>query len=274
MNSFAFFPSSVPFFILLLNISPVEIWGISYSLGPDDRALKAALAIPAYAFLIVYVYLLYGAFTLDYEVGQSGLTIKWGIRSIKVKWEQITDVIEVKGTSNLFSILGISWPGYMVGLYSAKGIGTVRMYATRPQQGFLYLKTENGFFGLTPANNELMNILAQKAEKSVETIDMDLMDTETKGKSIKEDRFFNILHKLNLIFLVLFALYMVLFYPGSGAQPFTVLLLVLALALYFFNVSNASRLYNFSEQGGYILMGVGLAVTGTFLILALSEISF
>jgi hypothetical protein len=67
---------------------------------------------------------------------------------------------------------------------------------------------------------------------------------------------------------------MVLFYPGSGAQPFTVLLLVLALALYFFNVSNASRLYNFSEQGGYILMGVGLAVTGTFLILALSEISF
>ncbi|HEX3011939.1 MAG TPA: PH domain-containing protein [Syntrophomonadaceae bacterium] len=250
------------------------IWGISYSLGPSDQALKMALAIPAYFFLFVYFYLLIGAFTLDYEVNNSGFTIKWGVRSIQIRWDQITEVIEVKGRPNLFSILGISWPGYIIGLYSAKGIGTVRMYATKPQEGFIYLKTETGFFGITPENSELSGILAEKAQKSIETIDVDSMDPAIKGKSLREDRFYNILYKLNLIFLILFAAYLIAFYPGSSAPRFTILLLVLAVALFFFNISNASRLYNFSEQGGYILMGVGLAVTGTFFILALSEISF
>lgn len=249
------------------------IWGISYSLGPEDQALKMALNIPAYAFLIVFIYLLYGAFTLSYEINETGFTIKWGVRTIQIRWEQITNVIEVKGRSNLFSILGASWPGYMIGLYSAKGIGTVRMYATKPLDGFIYLKTEAGFFGITPENNELIKILAGKSEKTIETIDMDTMDPELKGKSMQEDRFYNILYKLNVIMLFLFAGYLLAFYPGSGAPPFTILLLVLAVALFFFNIGNASRLYNFSEQGGYILMVVGLAVTGTFFILALSEIS-
>lgn len=250
------------------------IWGISYSLGPVDQALKMALDIPAYLFLIIYIYLLFGAFTLGYEVNEMGFTIKWGARSILIKWEQINNVIEVKGRSNLFSILGVSWPGYIIGLYSAKGIGTVRMYATKPQDGFIYLKTEAGFFGITPDNNELIKILAEKSQKPSEIIDMDSMDPAVKGINMKEDRFYNILYKLNLIILVIFAGCLIVFYPGSGAPPFTVLLLVLAVALFFFNIGNASRLYNFSEEGGYILMAVGLAVTGTFLILALSQISF
>jgi hypothetical protein len=249
------------------------IWGISFALGPEDKALKLALDIPAYAFLIVFLYLLYGAFTLSYEIHENEFTIKWGVRTIHIKWEQITDVIEVKGRSNLFSILGVSWPGYMIGLYSAKGMGTVRMYATRPWAGFVYLKTEAGFFGVTPESDELIQILANRSQKEIQVVDMDTMDPEIKGKSMQEDRFYNILYKLNLVVLVLFALYMALFFPGSGAPSFTVLLLVLAVALFFFNIGNASRLYNFSEQGGYILMGIGLAVTGTFLILALSEIS-
>mgnify|MGYP002408633300 CR=1 FL=1 len=249
------------------------IWGISYSLGPDDRALKMALNIPAYAFLFVFIYLLYGALTLGYETDEKGLTINWGVRTIKIKWEQITERIEVKGSSNLYSILGVSWPGYMIGLYSAKGIGTARMYATKPQDGFIYLKTESGFFGITPENPELKKILAEKAQKNLEIIDMDRMDPDLKGKSMQEDRFYSILYKLNLVLLVLFGVYLLAFYPGSGAPRFTVLLLVLAVALFFFSIGNASRLYNFSEQGGYILMLVGLAVTGIFLILALSEIS-
>lgn len=249
------------------------IWGISYSLGPEDQALKLALNIPAYAFLIIFIYLLYGAFTLSYEVNGNGLIIKWGVRTIQIKWEQITNIIEVKGRSNLFSILGVSWPGYMIGLYSAKGIGTVRMYATKPLDGFIYLKTEAGFFGITPENYDLITTLAEKSHQTIEIIDMDTMDPEIKGKSMQEDRFYTILYKLNLIMLFLFAGYLLAFYPGSGAPPFTILLLVLAVALFFFNIGNAARLYNFSEQGGYILMVVGLAVTGTFLILALSEIS-
>lgn len=260
-------------FLLGAGIFGFILWGISYSLGPEDQALKMALAIPAYAFLFIYIYLLIGAFTLGYEVNDRGFTIRWGFRSIQVKWEQVNNVIQVKGRSNLFSILGISWPGYMIGLYSAKGLGTVRMYATKPQEGFIYLKTENGFFGLTPEDAELIKVMAEKAQKPVEQLDMDALDPEIKGNNLKEDRFFNILYKLNVVFLAVFAIYLAVFFPGSGAPRFTVLLLVLAVALFFFNISNANRLYQFSEQGGYILMVIGLAVTGTFFILSLTEIS-
>ncbi|HOQ10579.1 MAG TPA: hypothetical protein PLG09_10695, partial [Syntrophomonadaceae bacterium] len=84
---------------------------------------------------------------------------------------------------------------------------------------------------------------------------------------------YRLLFILNIVFLLAFAVYLAVFFPGSGAPPIVVLLLVLAIALFFFNISNAGRLYQFSEMGGYILLIIGLAVTGIFIILSLSEIS-
>ena len=167
-------------------------------------------------------------------------------------------------------------PGYMIGLYAAKGLGTVRMYATNPWNGFIYIKTSKGFFGITPieeASPNLLQSIAEKSQKAIEHINMDAMDPEIKGESIQDDNFYHILFRLNIIFLAVFALYLAIFYPGSGAPPFTVLLLVLAMALFFFNIGNAGRLFQFSSTGGYILQVIGLAVTGLFIILALSEIT-
>lgn len=248
------------------------LWGIGFSLT-DDRALKLLLYIPTYIFLILYTYFLLGATNLHYIVLDNKMVINWGTRKIQIKWEEITEIIKVEGKSNIASILGISWPGYMLGLYSVKGLGLVRMYATNPHQGFIYIKTEKGLFGITPENEELARIIAAKADKPLETVDMDLMDKEIKGKSVQDDSFYNLLFKLNLIFLLAFGLYMGIFFPGSGASHFIVLLLVLAIALFFFTISNAGRLFQFSDMGGYILLLIGLAVTGTFFILSFSEIS-
>lgn len=210
---------------------------------------------------------------LAYEVHESGLIIRWGLRVIQIKWEEINNVIKVEGHSNLFSILGVSWPGYIAGLYSVKALGTVRMYATSTQDGFIYLKTQKGFFGITPCDDKLIEIIAERAQKPIEKINMDIIKPEVKGKSLREDRYYNILYKLNFILLLLFALYLAICFPGSGAPRYTVLLLVLAVALFFFNVGNAGRLYQFSETGGYAMMIIGIIVTGIFIILSFAVIS-
>lgn len=249
------------------------IWGIGFSLTNNDRALKLLLYIPTYLFLILYTYLLLGATNLRYILLDNRMVINWGTRKIQIKWDEITEIIKVEGKSNMFSILGISWPGYMIGLYSAKGLGLARMYATNPHQGFIYLKTEKGLFGITPENADLAELIAEKTNKPVETVKMDLIDKDVKGTSLQDDFFYRLLLKLNIIMLLAFGIYMGVFFPGSGAPRFIVLLLVLGVALFFFNISNAGKLFQFSDTGGYILLLIGLAVTGTFFILALSEIS-
>jgi hypothetical protein len=249
------------------------IWGIGYSLTDTDKLLKLLLYIPTYLFLVIYLYFLLGATNLSYVVHDHMMVVNWGIRKIPIKWEDVTEVIKVEGKSNLFSILGLSWPGYMIGLYSVKGLGLARMYATTPQKGFIYLKTNRGLFGITPHNNELANIIAEKSHKKLETVNMDQVDEEVKGKSLQDDFFYGLLFKLNVILLAAFAIYMGIFFPGSGTPNILVLLLVLAVALFFFTIGNAGKLFQFSDIGGYILLLIGLAVTGTFFILAFSEIT-
>ena len=253
-----------------------SFWGIGYSLGAEDATLKLLLYIPAYLFLFVYAFLLLSAFNLGYRIEDDGLVITWGLSRIHIGWHEIENIIKVEGKSNLYSLFGMSWPGYMVGLYAAKGLGTARMYATNPWNGFIYIKTSKGFFGITPVEETIPNLLqsiADKSKKAIEHINMDAMDPEIKGENMQDDNFYRILFRLNLIFLAIFALYLAIFYPGSGAPPFTVLLLVLAIALFFFNIGNAGRLFQFSSTGGYVLQVISLAVTGLFIILALSEIT-
>lgn len=248
-------------------------WGIDFSLGPSDHTLKIMLYIPAYLFLFIYLILITGLLNMTYRVEEDGLLIKWGIARIKIAWNEIQSINRITGKSNMSSLFGSSWHGYMIGLYSVSGVGAVRMFATFPQQGFIYLKTSRGFYGLTPADPKLIDVISEKSGIYIDTVDMDEMDPEIKGKSMQDDSFYRILLGLNIFFLGLFAAYLAIFFPGSGAPPFVVLLLVLAVALFFFSIGNAGRLYQFSQTGGYMLLMLGLAVTGIFLILSLSEIT-
>ena len=250
------------------------IWGINFALDDSDRTLRILLYIPTYLFLVIYVYLILGAFSLGYKIEKDALVIIWGLHKKRVTWEQFDEIIDVKGQANFFPFLAASWPGYMVGLYSAKGLGSIRMFATHAQEGFIYLKTQKGFLGITPADQGFVTVLLNKTGKKLKTVDMDQMPPEEKGESIKDDRFFKLYYKLNVIFLAIFAGYLGIFFPGSGAPKFIILLLVLALALFVFNVGNAKRLFQFSSQGAYMTLLIGLAVTGIFIILSISGIAF
>jgi len=250
------------------------IWGINFALDDSERTLKILLYIPTYLFLFIYVYLILGVFNLGYKIEKDALVIIWGLYKKRITWEQFDEIIDVKGPVNFCPFLAASWPGYMVGLYSAKGLGSILMFATHTREGFICLKTQKGFLGITPADQGLLTVLLNKTGKNLQTVDMDKMPPEEKGESIQEDRFFKLYYKLNVIFLAILAGYLGIFFPGSGAPKFIILLLVLALALFVFNVGNAKRLFQFSSQGAYITLLIGLAVTGIFIILSISGIAF
>lgn len=250
------------------------IWGINFSLTEGDATLKTLLLIPAFIFLGIFIVVVLSGLTMQYYINDNGIIIRWGLRKKYITWEDVDEVIKVQGKGNLFSIFGINWPGYTVGLYNIRGLGPVRMFATDTQKGFLYLKTAKGFYGLTPENiDKTANFIAEKAKKEIQYVDMDSLPEETKGKILADDNSYKLLYILNIILLLAFALYLAVFFPGSGASRFIILLLVLAIGLFFFNTSNAARLFQFSQNGGYALLILGIIVTGTFFILSLVEIS-
>lgn len=249
------------------------IWGIGFSLGEEDKLLKILLYIPTYLFLVVYIYLILGAFRLNYIVNDDGFVLTWGVAKKHIAWDEFDEIIEIRGHGNLFPFLAMAWPGYIVGLYQLKGVGPVRIYGSHAINGFLYIKTKRGFLGLTPQDGALAQAIAEKTGKEVKVINMDEMPVEQKGKDMHADRFFNIYHRLNIIFLAILFVYVAAFFPGSGAPKMIILLCVLAMDLYFFNSANAKRLYQFSPQGGYSTLILGLAVTGIFIILAFSAIT-
>lgn len=249
------------------------IWGVNFSLADGDKTLKIMIEVLIYLFLGIYLIIIIGAFNTYYIVDDAGIKIKWGLRSTTIPWEDMQGIVKVKGQSNYFSIFGVSWPGYIAGLYNIKGLGTAKIYGSDISEGFLYLKTSMGYYGLTPRDNTLYEHIATQINSDIEHVDMDELPEEEKGKGLMEDRFYRLMFYMNIIFLVGFALYLAIFFPGSGAPNVVILLLVLAIGLFFFNVSNAARLYQFNETGGFILLVLGVAITGIFIILSLSEIS-
>ncbi|MEA4925827.1 MAG: PH domain-containing protein [Syntrophomonadaceae bacterium] len=250
------------------------LWGIHYALDDSDRTLKLLLTVPTYIFMIAYLYLVLGAFNLSYKIDEDALHIIWGWHRKRIPWDNIEEVIEVKGRPNLIPFLAVSWRGYTLGLFSARGIGAVRMYATHTDNGFLYLKTSKGFYGITPEDHTLIAVVIDKTGKPLQLIDMDAMSSEKKGECLHEDRFYRMYYKLNIIFLAILAIYLGIFFPGSGAPKFIILLPVLALVLFIFNASNAKRLYQFSSQGAYFTLLLGLAVSGIFIILSFAKVGF
>lgn len=251
-----------------------SFWGISYSLGADDNALKVLLYIPAYLFLVVYIYLVLGAIRLKYVVNDDTFLLVWGVAKKHIAWDEIDEIIQIEGRSNLFPFLSMTWPGYVVGLFQLKGVGPVRMYGTHAKNGFLYLKTKRGFLGITPQDDSLAKMISEKTGKDIQILDMETIPIEKKGHDMHTDRYFMLYTKLNNLFLAVFCLYVAIFFPNSGADRLIILLVVLAINLYLFNNSNAKRLYQFSQQGGYFTLLIGMAVTGIFLILSVVQISF
>lgn len=250
------------------------LWGINFSLTDNERVLKLLLLIPAYAFLVGYVYVLLGAFSINYKVDKDALEIKWGLHKKRIPWSDFDEIIGVKGRLGFLPVLGISWPGYIFGVYTAQGIGTVRMCAANPKNGFICLKTKQGFFGITPRDKKCLTDILDNTGKKLHIMDADQMVPEQKEETIEGNQTFGQLYKLNILLIIILAVYLAIFFPGSGASSIVIILLVLAIAIFFFTTSNAKIMWRFSNPGAYVSLLTGSVVTGIFIILSIIEVSF
>ncbi|ADI01890.1 MAG TPA: hypothetical protein GXX39_00075 [Syntrophothermus lipocalidus] len=252
------------------------IWAINFSLvQPDERTLKFLLLVPIYLFALFFLYILWGLLTLTYTVGESEFIIKWATRRIRIPWSEITDIIRVTGTKNLANLSGISWPGYMVGNYTLKGLGVVKMYATRVKGNVIVLATPHGNFAVTPVDEAgfLLEVSRRSGQEARE-INCDGLSEEVRGKLLTEDIVYMSLYVLNLVILLGVILYQAMFFPGSGASRTVVLLPALGAGVLVFNIGNASRAYQFIPAAAYLIWGLSLLIMMTFLVLSVVTISF
>lgn len=259
--------------ILIGTISFVPaVWAINFSLGKEDLALKLVLLIPAFILAAVFLYLLWGAFNLSYGVYEGGLGVRWATRRIQIPWQDVESIEVVRGRPILASLTGISWPGYTIGTHILKGLAPVKMYATRPVDGIVLLKTADGYIGVTPAESDgFIRELAQRVGCQVEYIDAAELNREVE-RVLNRDVLYMGLYGLNLLLLVGLIIYLILFFPGSGAPRLLVLLPALGIGLFAFNVFNCSRLYYFMPNVAYFIWILGVAILTAFGYLVLRTI--
>ncbi|NLV16278.1 MAG: hypothetical protein GXY50_03580 [Syntrophomonadaceae bacterium] len=248
------------------------IFGTKVALGPEDRLLEMTLLIPAFLLLALYVYILFGLLTMNYKSTDGALVVSWAHKRYTIPWSKITQIQKVTGRLNTISYLGVSWPGYMAGTYDLKGVGPTKIFATDLQK--LVVVNDGVFnYAFTPSE-EFVAEIVQRSEKELSTLDTYDIPDEIIGKIINEDIGYLGLFSINLICLSFLGIYMALFFPGSGADPMFLLLLVLAVALLAFNMINASRIFHYMASGAYGIWLIGLTVNIVFLALAMKGIGF
>lgn len=248
------------------------IWGVNYALGPEDRTFKMLLLGPAYLMLLVYTFLWFGLVSMKYTANDDGLVITWLHKRYTIPWTEITEVIRVTGRLNLIGFLGISWPGYIAGTYDVKGVATSRLFGTDLDR-LLIIKAGPMSYGITPTD-EFVKLVAERSQKEVAVLDMYDVADDVIGKMISEDLVYLALFALNILCIVFLMVYLAIFFPGSGADRVIILLLVLALAIFAFNMVNASRLYHYVPVAAYLLWLVGVIINITFLAISMSIIGF
>ena len=248
------------------------IWGVDLALGPEDKTFRMLLLGPAYLMLVVYICLWLGLVTMKYTADDNGLVIAWLHKRYTIPWSDITEVIRVSGRLNIINFLGVSWPGYIAGTYDLKGIATCKLFGTDLEQ-LLVIKPGPMSYGITPSD-EFIQAIAERSQKDVVPLDTYEVADDVIGKIINEDMVYLSLLALNILCIVFLMAYQAIFFPGSGADSVVILLLVLALAIFAFNMVNASRLYNYMPVAAYLLWLVGVIINITFLVISMLIIGF
>jgi len=251
----------------LFIIFPFCFWGINYALNPEEQLLKALLYFPVLVFMIIHIYILISAARLSYQVDNRGLIIRRGVKAKRLDWSSIKEIIKITGKIDFYPIMGVSWPGLRHGVYTVSGIGPVKMYATEAGNGFLCLKSSQGLWGLTPADESLAREISQQTGLEIKTVEM-ANDFDFRQWHISQDLLFRFLYYLNLSLLLLLAVFLGIKLVFSSLNPMLILLLVLGIALFFFNSSNAYRIYIYSRIGACLTISIGIIVNMLFIILS------
>jgi len=258
--------------ILAIFFFGTVIWGVNYALGPEDKVFKIVLLGPAYLFLLGFIVIWLGLATLKYKADEDGLHISWLHKRYTIPWSQITEVVRVSGRLNLISFLGVSWPGYIAGTYDIKGIAAAKIFGSDLGQ-LLVIKTGSLAYGITPSD-DFIQLIAERSHRGVTPVDTYDLPDDVIGKMVNEDFIYLGLHALNVLIILFLMIYLAIFFPGSGANPRVILLLVLALGIFAFNMINAGRLFHYVPMAAYLLWLIGVIINIAFLVISMSVVGF
>ncbi len=250
----------------------ITIWGINFALGPEDKVFRLMLLIPTYVILFGFAVVWLGLATIKYRANDDGLAIFWAFKRYTIPWSEISEVMSVSGRLNFVNFFGISWPGYIAGIYEVRGVAICKIFGTNLKQ-LLVINSGPMSYGITPSQ-EFANLIAERSTNKLTSVDLYDLPDEVIGKVISEDLLYIGLFALNIICLTFFMIYLGIFFPGSGATSMVILLLVLAWALLAFNMVNATRLYHYAPVASYALWSVDLIINITFLVISMSMIGF
>lgn len=120
---------------------------------PGGKAAPRYLLVFGLPLLLIgiYVYVLWAAATLSYQVDAHGLTVRYGAQGAAYPHSAILAVREAAAPAAARRLSGVALPGLHVGRFSLGQGETVTLYASGVDRPLLLLETAGGPVALSPA---------------------------------------------------------------------------------------------------------------------------
>jgi hypothetical protein len=232
--------------------------------------LLVILSLPLLALL---GYLVYGLFSLRYQLHRNALTIVWGATQHIIPMRSIRGVVRVEGLEGEIKARGIRWPGYLVGHGWIEGIGRTLFYATEPLAGQLLVVTPTGGYSISPADLDgfLVAFEIRHHMGPIQLLSYEHRQPAFLSWPIWRDRLAHLLLAVGLgINLILFA-YLCWRYPAlSRADVFR--LPAIGFVALIANSSLGVLIHSQQKVGAYLLWGGAVAVQFLSWLVALNVI--
>ena len=266
-------------FGIFIILTSALAWGLSYALAGSSALIKAMLFIPFGIFALIGLYVVLAFFNIKYVITDTALEITWGLFRKVIPWTSIKTIEKVEGMPKVWGVFGASWPGYYAGVFNITGMGVMSIFGTQLEDHLVVIRTEKGVFGITPVLGQcFLDIIQRKAHLVARITDLDENEESLLQPIPGEDNIYLALAGLNILCLLALVAYMVAFFPSAvlaaaalGTMPpprELILLPVIALAVFLISLSSAPKMYQNAPAGGYIMWGLGIIISLSFLTLS------
>lgn len=247
-----------------------------YALAGASQLMWIVFLIPLVLFIIFGLVIVLGFYTIRYQVTPQCLAIKWMFYTKRIPWTAIKEIQRVTGAPKIWPIFGANWSGYCVGAFSISGLGVLTLCGTRFDTNLVVLKTSDGIFGITPQEiDRFLATVGDKAKQYVYEINLDDIKEAVEQKLPFEDLIYLALLGLNLVSLLGYLGYLVIFFPWRSTNPprDLVLLAVIAVVAFLINLGSSRKIYQNMPAGSYLLWATGLFLTWMFFFISIYTIN-
>lgn len=235
---------------------------------PEEHTLKMLFYAPLIFLGFLYLYFLSGSVYCCYELTNKSVMLNHGPEHVNIPYQDVKQIQILQGKPVYYPIVGMSWPGHMMGLYLLMGVGAVRLYAAKLDNGSVLLRTKLANFIIMPEKLEMLEILSTASGVPVEILDLDELSGDFHTYNLYNDLAVKALKFVNLVGLMIFLGFLLVYLPENLNCKKLVLLLVLDVLLMWANFSNTKRLYPYSRLAAILMQVISLLFTAIFVLIS------